>query len=202
MVSNPEFSDEVPPTVPSEASSQEPAGSSQEPAEPSPEPKPEVYWDAPADSADSLTRSPRNPRNPRTVFVVGVLLFVLLAAIGWFAWARQAATGTTPQSAVTAMMDAYATYDAKAILDTVTHDKLTADDIKRFTSQAASSKKAAGGKPAVKGVSIGKVKTSGSGSATVEVTAQWLDPTKGTYEKSTETLPVVRKGGKWLVQLF
>ena len=72
----------------------------------------------------------------------------------------------------------------------------------QFEKQATEAKAKAKGQPSVKNIVISKVTTDSATKATVEVTAEWLDPTTGKYAKRTEKLITVKQNGKWLVQLF
>lgn len=134
--------------------------------------------------------------------LVAVLVIAALAGAGWYAY-KQVGSANSPEGAATAMLKAYAVYDAQGILDTATHKSLPADGVKEFEKQAAEAKTRSGGKPGVKDYKITKVTKNSDDQATVEIEAQWLtDPAKGTYTKRSENLTIVRQDGKWLVKLF
>jgi hypothetical protein len=218
MVAKRKSSDETPPDVPVEASADDLADSTLDADSGSPV-APDAAAVAESDATHAFEQSTEISEHdaeaaplqdsaihlsmsPRTYAIVAGVLVVVLAVAGWFL--LQGGSGTaTPQSAAETMLRAYAVYDAKGILASVTHDSLTSDDVTRFTTQAATAEKKSGGKPAVKDVKIGKVALgSGGNSATVEVTARWFDSSKGAYVSNTQQVPVVKKNGKWLVQLF
>lgn len=141
----------------------------------------------------------------RTLLIAAVVL-VIAAVIGgavWFIQGRVAAAAS-PEAAAKAMLTAYSNYDAQGILDNATHASLAASDVAQFEKQAAEAKTRAKNEPSVKNVVIGKVTldSADKNKATVDVTAEWLDPATGKYTKRTEKLIVVKQDGKWLVQLF
>jgi uncharacterized membrane protein YvbJ len=147
---------------------------------------------------------PSGGTKPIAMIVAVVLVIVAIVAGGaWFVQSRVAAADT-PDAAVKAMLTAYAAYDAKGILDNATHASLATSDVAQFEKQATEAKTAAKNQASVKNVVIGKVTPDAKdkAKATVEVTAEWLDPSTGKYTKRTETLIAVKQDGKWLVQLF
>jgi hypothetical protein len=140
-------------------------------------------------------------RRPVVLVVAAVLVLALLGGLGWFVYSR-VAEAASPAGVVKAMLVAYGEYDAKGMLDVSTHDTLKPADEESFAKQATDAKTKAKGKTGVINVTVVKVTETAPDKATVEVSAEWLDPAKLTYTKRTETLVVVKKDGKWLVQLF
>jgi hypothetical protein len=140
-------------------------------------------------------------RRPIVLAVAAVLVLAVLGGFGWFVYAR-VAEAASPAGVVKAMLAAYGEYDAKGMLDVSTHDTLKPADEETFAKQAADAKTKAKGKTGVINVAVLKVTETAPDKATVEVSAEWLDPAKLTYTKRTETLVLVKKDGKWLVQLF
>jgi flagellar basal body-associated protein FliL len=141
----------------------------------------------------------------RIAMIAVVVLLVVAAAIAGVLVVRSRVTAAaSPEAAAKAMLTAYAAYDATGILDNATHASLATSDVAQFEKQATEAKTAAKNQPSVKNVVIGKVTldTADKTKATVEVTAEWLDPATSTYAKRTESLIVVQQDGKWLVQLF
>jgi hypothetical protein len=140
-------------------------------------------------------------RRPVVVIVAAVLALAVLGGVGWFVYSR-VAEAASPAGVVKAMLTAYGAYDAKGMLDVSTHDTLKPADEETFAKQATDAKAKAKGKLGVQNVTIVKVTETAADKATVEVSAEWLDPAKLTYVKRTEQLVLVKKDGKWLVQLF
>jgi hypothetical protein len=140
-------------------------------------------------------------RRPVVVIVAAVLALAVLGGVGWFVYSR-VAEAASPAGVVKAMLTAYGAYDAKGMLDVSTHDTLKPADEETFAKQATDAKAKAKGKLGVQNVTIVKVTETAADKATVEVSAEWLDPAKLTYVKRTEQLVLVKKDGNWLVQLF
>jgi hypothetical protein len=142
----------------------------------------------------------------RRIAMIAAVVLVIVAIVAGGAWFVQSrvVAADTPDAAVKAMLTAYAAYDAKGILDNATHASLATSDVAQFEKQATEAKTAAKNQASVKNVVIGKVTPDAKdkAKATVEVTAEWLDPSTGKYTKRTETLIAVKQDGKWLVQLF
>jgi hypothetical protein len=141
----------------------------------------------------------------RIAMIVAAAVVVVALIVGgvWFVQSRVVAAAS-PDAAAKAMLTAYAAYDAKGILDNATHASLATSDVAQFEKQATEAKARAKDQPSVKNVVIGKVTIDATdkAKATVEVTAEWLDPTTSKYAKRTESLIVVKQDGVWLVQLF
>jgi hypothetical protein len=162
--------------------------------------------DEPADEPDSTVEPPAavapSGGNRRLLMIVSAV--VILALIGGGAWfvTSRVASASSPEAAAKAMLEAYAVYDAKAILDSATHDTMKAEDITQFEKQAADAKTTAKGAVSLKNIVIGKSSATATDQVTVDVTAEWLDPATGKYTSRTEKLILVKKDGKWLVQLF
>ncbi len=133
--------------------------------------------------------------------VIGLVVVAIIAGGAWFVTSR-VASASSPEAAAKAMLEAYANYDAKGILDAATHDTMKAEDITAFEKQAADAKKTAKDAPSLKNIVIGKSSVTATDKVTVDVTAEWLDPATGKYDKRTEKLILVNKDGKWLVELF
>jgi hypothetical protein len=140
-------------------------------------------------------------RRPAVAIVAALLVLALLGGAGWFVYSR-IAEAASPAGVVRAMLSAYGEYDAKGMLDVSTHDTLKPADEETFAKQASDAKAKSKGKTGVINVTIVKVTETAADKATVEVSAEWLDPAKLTYVKRTEKLVVIKKDGKWLVQLF
>jgi len=162
---------------------------------------------APAETADVVTE-PVTEAAPagggKRIALIAAVVLVIAAVVGgawWFIQGRVSAAAS-PEAAAKTMLEAYSRYDAQGILDSATHASLATSDVAQFEKQAAEAKTRAKNAPSVKNVSIGKVTPDGTDKATVEVTAEWLDPATGKYAKRTEKLIVVKQEGKWLVQLF
>jgi hypothetical protein len=128
-------------------------------------------------------------RRPVVMIVAAVLVLALLGGAGWFVYSRVVEAASPA-------------YDAKGMLDVSTHDTLKPADEEAFAKQATDAKAKAKGQTGVINVTIVKVTETAADKATVEVSAEWLDPAKLTYTKRTEQLVLVKKDGKWLVQLF
>lgn len=176
-----------------------------EPEQPSeeapPSTEPERTFEGTPASAEASGREAGGRSTKAIIAAIAVVVVVVVGLAGYFVWRGMQPT-STPQGAATAMLNAYARYDAKGILDVSTHSALKPAQVTEFEKQAAEAKKRAGGKPGVKDIKIGKVSQTG-GTAEVKFSAKWLtDPAKGTYESRDETLTVVQQSGKWLVQLF
>lgn len=163
----------------------------------------------PAPQADTFAE-PISDAKPagggKRIALIAAVVLVIAAVIGgaiWFIQGRVTAAAS-PEAAAKAMLAAYANYDAQGILDNATHASLAASDVAQFSTQAAEAKARAKNVPSVKNVVVGKVTldTADKNKATVDVTAEWLDPATGKYSKRTEKLIVVKQDGKWLVQLF
>lgn len=142
----------------------------------------------------------------RRISMIAVVVLVIAAVVAggvWFVQSRITAAAS-PEAAAKAMLTAYAVYDATGILDNATHASLAASDVAQFEKQATEAKVRAKDQPSVRSVVIGKVTLDAADKdkATVEVTAEWLDPATGKYAERTESLIVVKQDGKWLVQLF
>lgn len=156
--------------------------------------------DAPSDAAPQ-TEAPEGGRKPLLIIVAAVVVLALVGGGVWFAMSR-VASASSPQAAAKAMLEAYAAYDAKGILAVATHDTMKDTDIAQFEKQAAEAKKTAKDQPSLKNISIGAVSEDATDKVTVDVTAEWLDPATGKYAKRTEKLVLVKRDGKWLVELF
>lgn len=163
----------------------------------------EVVVEEPASPAEPPAAAAPPSGGSRKLLMV-IAAVVVLALVGggvWFVTSR-VASASSPEAAAKAMLDAYAVYDAKGILDVATHDTMKAADITQFEKQAADAKTTAKGAASLKNIVIGKSSKTGTDSVTVDVTAEWLDAATGKYAKRTEKLIVVNRGGKWLVELF
>jgi hypothetical protein len=137
--------------------------------------------------------------------IVAAIVFVIVAVTAWGVFAVfSSVANNTPDGAALRMMQGYAKYDARAILDNATHAGLTATDVATFETHVADTKATNGGKDLLKDIALVSVTKSPAdpNTATVKLTEQILDPAKGTYSLRNETLSVVNKNGKWLVQLF
>jgi hypothetical protein len=140
--------------------------------------------------------------NRRMLMIAAAVVVLALAGGGaWFVTNR-VASASSPEAAARKMLEAYAVYDAKGILDVATHDTMAAADITQFEKQAADAKTTAKGAASLKNIVIGKSSVAATDKVSVEVTAEWLDPATGKYASRTEKLVVVKKDGKWLVELF
>jgi uncharacterized protein HemX len=159
----------------------------------------------PASEPDSAVEPPvaLEPKSNRKLILIAVAV-ILLAAIGGGAWfvTSRVASASSPEAAARKMLEAYALYDAKGILDVATHDTMAAADITQFEKQAADAKTTAKGAASLKNIVIGQSSVAATDKVSVDVTAEWLDPATGKYTKRTEKLIVVKKDGKWLVELF
>lgn len=153
--------------------------------------------------AEPMTEAKPAGGGKRIAMIAAVVLVIVAVVAGgvWFVQSRVAAAAS-PDAAAKAMLTAYAAYDAKGILDNATHASLQTSDVAQFEKQATEAKTRAKNQPSVKNVVIGKVTPEGADKATVEVTAEWLDPATSKYAKRTEKLIVVKQDGRWLVQLF
>lgn len=142
----------------------------------------------------------------KRIAMIAAIALVIVAALAGGVWLVQSrvTAAASPEAAAKAMLTAYAAYDATGILDNATHASLTTSDVAQFKKEAADAKATAKNQPSVKNIVIGKVTPDAAdkAKATVEVTAEWLDPATGKYTKRTQTLVVVQQDGKWLVQLF
>jgi flagellar basal body-associated protein FliL len=133
--------------------------------------------------------------------VVAVVVIALVAAAGWFIVTR-VSFAASPEAVAKQMFDAYAQFDAKTMLTLSTRDTIKEADAKQFQDQAATAKAAANGAPMLKDIVVGPA-TITTDTATLEVTAQWLDdPTTGKYAQRTDKITLVKRDGKWLVKLF
>jgi hypothetical protein len=151
----------------------------------------------------SVARTPR--KRPKWLApALGVLVLLLIAGGAYLLWPK-ATVLPGPAGAAQRMMQAFAAYDAAAILENATHSSMTATDVAAFTKQAEDAKKLANGQPGLKDLTILKttIDPTDKSKAVVQLSAQWLtDQAKGTYTLRTETITVVYKDGKWQVQLF
>jgi hypothetical protein len=159
-----------------------------------------------ASVAEPMTTSaPSASKRPAwLVPVIAVAVLLAVAAAAYLLWPKSTAL-PGPAGAAQRMMEAFASYDAAAILDNATHASMTATDVAAFTKQAEDAKKLANGRPGLKDLKILTTTTdpTDENKAVVTLSAQWLtDQAKGTYTTRTETVTVVKKDGKWLVQLF
>jgi len=167
----------------------------------------EAPADEPADAAPAALEPPTavtpasGGKRTLMMVVVGLVVIAAIAGAAWFITNRVSAA-SSPEAAAKAMLEAYAKYDAKGILDSATHDTMKAEDITAFEKQAADAKKTAKDAPSLKNIVIGKSSVTATDKVSVDVTAEWLDPATGKYTKRTEKLIVVNKSGKWLVELF
>jgi hypothetical protein len=162
--------------------------------------------DEPAPKPDSAVEPPvaLEPKGNRRLLLIAAAV-VLVAAIAGGAWfvTNRVASASSPEAAARKMLEAYAVYDAKGILDVATHDTMAAADITQFEKQAADAKTTAKGAASLKNIVIGQSSVAATDKVSVDVTAEWLDPATGKYTKRTEKLIVVKnKDGKWLVELF
>ena len=157
--------------------------------------------------SDAVTKDATDAEAPasgsNTKIIIGVALALVAAVVGVLIWSQSSGVGSgTPQTAVKTMLDSYASYNAKGLIEATEHPAVSAAEEATLALQAAALKKQANGKPFIKDIVLGKVTNSGGTTATVEVTANWLsDPAKGTYQKQQVTLTTIKKGGKWLVLL-
>jgi hypothetical protein len=140
----------------------------------------------------------------RKTLVITVASVVAAALVGtglYLIWQKGTNSGG-PDAAVLRVMDAFASYDAQAILDNVTHSSLTSTDEVAYAQQAVDDQKASGGQPAVRNVQILHVTQASpdATSAVVQLQAEWLS--NGSYVARTESLTVVKQDGRWLVYLF
>jgi hypothetical protein len=150
-------------------------------------------------------RAPRASGRPAWYLPALIAAVVVVVAIsGWVVFSVFNTGANTPEAAALRMMQAYATYDARAILDNVTHTSLTATDQATFEKQAADTKATNKGLAAIKDIKVTKVTIDpkNPNSATVQLSEMILDPLKGTYAARNETLSLVKQSGKWLVKLF
>jgi hypothetical protein len=161
----------------------------------------------PSDIAVDTLPAPESPgaaptsRRPVRMIVAAVLVLAVLGGAGWLAYSRVAYAGS-PAGIAMQMLSAYAAYDAKGMLAVATHDTLTPADEQEFAKQATDAKTKSSGKPGVRNVKVEKVTETAADKVTVELSAEWLDPAKGTYVARNEKLVLIKKDGKWLVKLF
>jgi RNA polymerase subunit RPABC4/transcription elongation factor Spt4 len=171
----------------------------------------EPVFDAPADEPAEAASSALEPPVAVTPasggsstlmkVVIGLVVVAIIAGGAWFVTSR-VSSASSPEAAAKAMLEAYAKYDAKGILDAATHDTMKAEDITAFEKQAAEAKTTAKGAASLKNIVVGKSSVTATDKVSVDVTAEWLDPATGKYDKRTEKLILVNKAGKWLVELF
>lgn len=136
--------------------------------------------------------------------LIAIVALTVIGVGGWMVYARVSAQAT-PEAAALRMMNAFASYDAQGILDNATHSSLTETDVATFIKQAADSKTANKGLPAVKDIKVTKttLASDDATSATVQLSANWLtDAATKKYAARDEILTVVKQNGKWLVRLF
>jgi hypothetical protein len=151
-----------------------------------------------------IRHSADDERRPWQSPVLVLITVVVLVVTGWVLWAVLGTNTNTPQAAALRMMSAYGAYDAAGILDNVTHSSLTSAEIAAFEKQVTDGKASNQSRPWVKDVVIttSTVDPKDPNSATVQLTEQILDASKGTYSPRNETLALVKQNGKWLVRLF
>lgn len=153
-------------------------------------------------SRPSLRRKPQ--RRTWLALLLALVALTVVGAGGYVIWAQLAAQ-SGPDGAALRMMRAYASYDADGILENATHASLTATDEATFAKQAADSKKANKGLPAVKDIQVVKVTQASKDAttATVRLSAKWLtDAETKKYTERQEILTVIKQNGKWVVRLF
>jgi len=169
-----------------------------------------VYRGPGASAAGVASPAPRRssaaPKRRRTLLLLlaAVVIVAVVGVGGYLALSRGTAL-TGPDGAAVRMMTAFAQYDAQGILDNATHESLTTTDQASFSKQIADEKVKDGSLAAVKDIKVVRVTIASptATTATVQLSASWLtDPSKGTYTPRTETLTVIKQGGKWLVRLF
>jgi hypothetical protein len=167
---------------------------------------PAASVDVPAASAPAAKRAPRASGRPVWYLPALIAVVVVVIAVsGWVVSSIFTNSGpNTPEAAALRMMQAYASYDARGILDNVTHGSLTATDQATFVQQAADTKTASKGLAAIKDIKVTKVTIdpNNASAATVQLSEMILDAAKGTYAARNETLSLVKQNGKWLVKLF
>jgi uncharacterized membrane protein YvbJ len=164
----------------------------------------EAMTEAPSEASLAIEGGPvaTAPKGNRTLLIAVVAFVVLLlGAAGYFIVDRVNAAAS-PEAVATKMFDAYAQFDAKTMLSLSTRDTIKEADAQQFEKQAADAKATAKGAPMLKDIVVGKA-TITTDTATLEVTAQWLDdPATGKYAQRTDKITLVRRDGKWLVRLF
>ncbi len=143
---------------------------------------------------------------PAIVAVVAVVALAAVVAAIVFVVLPKFNQVSGPEGAVQRMMQGFAAYDGKMVLDNATHPSMTSTDALAFEKQLSDLKAAAGGKPYLKDLVIQPATypdANNKDSARMQMSAQYLtDPAKGTYSLSNETITVVFKDNKWQVVLF
>lgn len=140
----------------------------------------------------------------RTPALVAAVV-VVIAVTAWVVFSIFSTGGAnTPDAVALRVMQGYAAYDARAILDSVTHASLTATDQATFEAGMAESKAANKGVPLYKDIKVTSVTIDPKdpNAAIVRLTESVLDPVKGTYAPRDDTLSLVKKDGRWLVKLY
>lgn len=164
---------------------------------------------APVTPTPSATPAERAARmSGRAVWQVPTLIAAVVVVIAVSVWVVFSVFSTgganTPDAAALRVMQGYAAYDARAILDNVTHTSLTATDLATFETGMAESKTANKGAPLYKDIKVTSVTIDPKdpNAAVVRLTEMILDPVKGTYASRDDTLTLVKKDGTWLVKLY
>jgi hypothetical protein len=159
----------------------------------------------PADAAIIVDKRAATDRPAWFLPVLAVVIVAAIAAGVWFVSSAMKSSANTPELAATRMMEAYASYDARGMLDNVTRSSLTATDEATFEKQVVDSKVANKGLPVIKDIKVTKVTIDPKDptKATVQLSEMILDTAKGTYVARTDTLTVLKQSdGRWLVKLF
>ncbi len=158
----------------------------------------------PAVPAASAQRPTSAGRPAWQVPALLAVVAVVVAVSGWVVFSVFNTGANTPEGAALRVMQAYAVYDARGMLNNMTHASLTATDQATFEKQAADTKVANKGVDLLKDIAVTKVTVDPKNPnvATVQLTESILDAKTGKYALRNETLSLVKQDGKWLVKLF
>lgn len=174
--------------------------------------KPVVARPAKAPKARKVRDGSEPPAWVRPVVIA--VAAVVLAAGAWFLYAILTGGPNTPDAVAVRFLQAYASYDARGMLDNSTHASFTTTDLATFEHQMTGATADEKAHPIYTGIKVTSVTLDPTdpNMAIVKLSAQMLDSvggssnattasvTPGAYSPRDETLTVVKTGGKWLVK--
>ena len=192
----PSATDEAAATVPEPGSEEAVAGEGES------VPAVEETTDDEAAEAQAESGPKASRLNRGMIAAIAVVAVIALGLIGYFVYG--AVAGNDPSTVTVRFMTAYANYDGRGMLQYATHASMTATEVTQFQQQADAAKKTSKGKPFLKDIKVGKVTIDPKkpNTATVKFSASFLNTQSGTYTTQTESVTLVKQGGKWLVHLF